>query len=66
MSPRVIPRAAQIVVSLGTSILIVRTLREFDYGTLSVLRTILILATVVLGLGLGQACLLYTSPSPRD
>ena len=51
----VVPRAAQILVSLGTSILIVRTLKEFDYGTLSVLRTILILVTVVLGLGLGQA-----------
>jgi O-antigen/teichoic acid export membrane protein len=51
----VIPRAAQILVSFGTSILIVRTLREYDYGTLSVLRTILILTTVVLGLGLGQA-----------
>jgi len=51
----VLPRFLQVAVSFGTSILIVRTLREFDYGTLSVVRTILFLAVVVLGLGLGQA-----------
>lgn len=51
----VIPRAVQILISFATSILIVRTLREFDYGTLSVLRTLLILIVVILGLGLGQA-----------
>ena len=51
----IVPRFVQLVASVFTSIITVRTLREFDYGTLSVLRTILILAVVVLGLGLGQA-----------
>ena len=55
MSWTLIPRVVQMAVSLLTSILIVRTLGEFDYGTLSVLRSLLIFAVVVLGLGLGQA-----------
>ncbi len=50
-----VPRVLQAAVSLVTSILIVRTLGEFDYGTLSVLRSLLIFAVVVLSLGLGQA-----------
>jgi len=49
-----VPRVLQAVVSLVTSILIVRTLGEFDYGTLSVLRSLLIFAVVVLGLGLDR------------
>lgn len=55
MSWTLIPRVAQMAVSLLTSILIVRSLGQFDYGTLSVLRSLLIFAVVVLGLGLGQA-----------
>lgn len=55
MSWALIPRVIQLAVSLVTSILIVRTLGEFDYGTLSVLRSILTFVVVVLGLGLGQA-----------
>jgi O-antigen/teichoic acid export membrane protein len=55
MSWTLFPRVIQVVASLGTSVLIVRTLGEFDYGTLSVLRSLLIFAVVVLGLGLGQA-----------
>lgn len=51
----IVPRFVQLAASVFTSIITVRTLREFDYGTLSVLRTILILSVVVLGLGLGQA-----------
>jgi O-antigen/teichoic acid export membrane protein len=55
MSWILVPRAIQVAVSLVTSILIVRKLGRFDYGTLSVLRSLLCLAVVVLGLGLGQA-----------
>jgi O-antigen/teichoic acid export membrane protein len=50
-----VPRVLQVAVSLLTSILIVRKLGEFEYGTLSVLRSILIFAVVLLGLGMGQA-----------
>ncbi len=50
-----LPRAVQLVVSIFTSILIVRSLGEFEYGTLSVLRTPLALVTLLAGLGLGQA-----------
>jgi O-antigen/teichoic acid export membrane protein len=55
MSWALVPRVIQLAVSLFTSILIVRTLGQFDYGTLSVLRSILTFVVVVLGLGLGQA-----------
>lgn len=50
-----LPRAVQIVVSLYTSVLIVRSLGEFDYGTLSMLRTVLAVLVLLLSLGLGQA-----------
>ena len=55
MSWTIVPRAIQVGVSLVTSVLIVRKLGQFDYGTLSVLRSLLVFAVVVLGLGLGQA-----------
>jgi O-antigen/teichoic acid export membrane protein len=51
----VAPRIIQLVASLFTSILIVRVLGKFDYGTLSVLRPILIVAIVIIGFGMGQA-----------
>ncbi len=50
-----IPRLTQVVVSVFTSILIVRTLHPFDYGTLSVLRTLLVMTVTFCGFGLGQA-----------
>ncbi len=50
-----IPRIVQMAGGLFTSILIVRTLGDFDYGTLSVLRTVLVFVVVVCGFGMGQA-----------
>ncbi|MBK8231124.1 MAG: oligosaccharide flippase family protein [Candidatus Eisenbacteria bacterium] len=51
----IVPRAVQMVVSVFTSVYIVRALGGFDYGTLSVLRTFLALAGLVVGFGFGQA-----------
>jgi O-antigen/teichoic acid export membrane protein len=50
----VVPRVIQIVGSIFTSILIVRSLGQFDYGTLSVLRSLLYGVVVIVGFGLGQ------------
>lgn len=50
-----VPRVVQMAGGIFTSILIVRTLGEFDYGTLSVLRTVLIYIVVICGFGMGQA-----------
>ncbi len=50
-----VPRATQLCVSVVTSIFIVRTLGQYNYGTLSVLRTILAVGVVFLGFGLGHA-----------
>lgn len=51
----VLPRIVQLVLSLFTSVLVVRSLGRFDYGTLSVLRPLLFVATGLIGFGLGQA-----------
>jgi O-antigen/teichoic acid export membrane protein len=50
-----VPRVVQMVGSVYTSILIVRSLGQFDYGTLSVIRSILFAVVVFAGLGLGPA-----------
>jgi O-antigen/teichoic acid export membrane protein len=51
----IVPRIVQMVGSVYTSILIVRSLGQFDYGTLSVIRSILFGVVVVVGFGLGPA-----------
>lgn len=51
----IVPRVIQLVASLFTSVLVVRTLGSFDYGTLSVLRPLLFLSTSLIGFGMGQA-----------
>jgi O-antigen/teichoic acid export membrane protein len=55
LSWTLLPRVVQIVASIYTSILIVRSLGQFDYGTLSVLRTLLAIVVLICGFGLGQA-----------
>lgn len=50
-----VPRTVQLLVSLFTSILIVRTLSDFDFGTLKVLQGILSVFVLLISFGLGQA-----------
>jgi O-antigen/teichoic acid export membrane protein len=51
----VVPRVIQLIASLFTSIMVVRVLGKFEYGTLSVLRPLLIVSVVLISFGLGQA-----------
>jgi len=51
----IVPRVVQMAGSVFTSIYIVRTLGQFEYGTLSVVRSILVGVVVVGGFGLGPA-----------
>lgn len=50
-----VPRLVQTVVSIGTSMLIFRTLDEFDLGTLKVLQGVLTVVVILVSFGLGQA-----------
>lgn len=50
-----VPRFVQTIVSIATSMLIFRTLDEFDLGTLKVLQGILSVVVILVSFGLGQA-----------
>lgn len=50
-----VPRLVQTVLSIGTSVWIVRMLGNYEYGRLQVLQPILALVVIVLSAGLGQA-----------
>ncbi|MCA9728711.1 MAG: hypothetical protein KC729_13560, partial [Candidatus Eisenbacteria bacterium] len=50
-----VPRIVQTIVSVGTSMLIFRTMREFDLGTLKVLQAFLSVVVILISFGLGQA-----------
>lgn len=50
-----LPRIVQMAVSVFTSILMVRSLGESDYGRLSILRTALSFAVLFISFGFGQA-----------
>jgi len=59
MAWTVASRAGRFLIGLGTSVLVVRGLGERDYGVLSVVRSILMFAVLLAGLGTGQALLKF-------
>ncbi|MDH3199079.1 MAG: oligosaccharide flippase family protein [Candidatus Krumholzibacteria bacterium] len=59
MAWSVLARAGRFALGIASSIIVVRSLGEHDYGVLSVVRTVLMFAVVVAGAGLGQAVLKF-------
>ena len=49
----------RLAIGLTTSIIVVRGLGQYDYGVLSIVRTILTFLAFICGLGLGQALLRF-------
>ncbi len=52
-------RAGRFVLGLASSIIIVRSLGQHDYGVLSVLRVVLVFAGIIAGAGMGQSLLKF-------
>lgn len=52
-------RVTRLAIGVATSIIVVRGLGRYDYGVLSIVRTILTFLAFVCGLGLGQALLRF-------
>jgi O-antigen/teichoic acid export membrane protein len=52
-------RVARFAFGLGSSVIVVRSLGEYDYGVLSLLRTMLTFIVVLAGAGFGQAILKF-------
>ena len=55
----VFARSGRFVLSLVSSVIVVRGLGEYDYGVLSLVRTFLTFSAIVAGAGLGQALLKF-------
>lgn len=55
----VFARAGRFLLGLGSSVIVVRSLGDHDYGVLSLIRTLLLFVMIVSGAGLGQAILKF-------
>ena len=60
----VVARSGRFVLGLASSVIVVRSLGDYDYGVLSLVRTFLMYVLIVAGAGLGQALLKFL-PSLR-
>ncbi|MFH0777905.1 MAG: oligosaccharide flippase family protein [Candidatus Eisenbacteria bacterium] len=52
-------KLARVTIGIATSIVVVRSLGSYEYGVLSIVRTILTFLAFICGLGLGQALLRF-------
>ena len=52
-------RAGRFTLGLASSVIVVRALGDYDYGVLSLLRTVLAFAVIISGVGLGQSVLKF-------
>jgi len=59
MAWSVLARAGRFALGIASSVIVVRSLGEHDYGVLSLVRTVLMFVVVVVGAGLGQAVLKF-------
>ncbi|MBI4721143.1 MAG: oligosaccharide flippase family protein [Chitinivibrionia bacterium] len=55
----VFARSGRFILSMASSVIVVRGLGGYDYGVLSVVRTVLMFAVIIAGAGLGQAVLKF-------
>lgn len=55
----VLAKAVKFLLSLASSVIVVRSLGDHDYGVLSLVRTILLLVMILSGGGMGQALLKF-------
>ena len=55
----VVARAGRFVLGMASSVIVVRSLGDYDYGVLSLVRTVLMFAVIIAGGGLGQAILKF-------
>jgi O-antigen/teichoic acid export membrane protein len=65
MAWTVVSRAGRMALGFATSVMVVRGLGQHDYGVLSVVRSVLMFAVLLAGLGTGQALLSSSRPPCR-